>query len=339
MLQSIIVGFGRSGQYLHLPCIKKAAFSAENKQLFKQNILIVDPFIEKNNCIEPLPLYRSIYELVKCNPNVIKDSVLHICTPPNQHVPTIMEGVNLGFKNIIVEKPLTTNIKELNKLIEYSEDKDINIVIIANWLSSSLTYKIKDHIDNGLYGNVREILLEQDKPRFSRSINNTSHTNAFEVETPHQLALACYLLGVNTKIVHSKIYDMNIDQKKLVGMGGAEITLQHPSGSLCFIKSNLTSLVRKRMIKVSFDEYTIVGYYPSGSDDSYSKFMLFNKNHQLITSELIYDDSLSSCFLEYYTYFNDMKSKKPVSDMHFNKQVVAMLDQAKKLAIENLIIN
>lgn len=332
-MKSIIVGFGKAGQKLHLPCLMKA-FNTIPNELIYENIIIVDPNIQElSNGFESMkiPYYKSLTEIENVNP---EKAVIHICTPPNTHIEVLKEVAILGYKNILVEKPLATSNEEISEINSLQNKYQLDIIVIANWLSSNLTLTIKEKMYSGKFGEPQYVEIEQNKPRYSRSLENHSHTNIFDIEIPHQIGLSCYLLGTNATVLSSDARDMLVDNEVLHNMGKASLLLKHEGEVISNLKSDLTSMIRKRSIKILFKDYKMIGYYPSGSDDSYSRLSIYDKDNNLVSSKTLYDDPLSACFVEYYKYFGNKTINKPISDLHFNQKLIQLLSEAKEMCTE-----
>lgn len=328
-MKTIVMGFGHSGSRLHVPCLRKAHEQTAQEGLFSRPISVVDPFLSDlvSRESEDLNFSKHLEEADSFHPG---ETVVHICTPPGTHFEVIEETVRMGYRNFVVEKPLVTKRSDGEKIKQLKREKGLSILVVANWLSSQLTSRIMGEIRKGNLGEPKNLMIEQNKPRFSRSIHNSSHTSAFEVELPHQISLACHIMGVKAEVVDSHCYDMWVGEKCIPQLGGARVTLKHPGGKKSFLKSDLTSMVRKRTIQVEFEKHTLLGFYPSASDDSYAKIVFLDSDGQPFRSELMYDDPLSSCFIDYYRYFTGNFQEKPVSDLDFNLQVMDLLCKAQE---------
>ncbi|MNI04289.1 putative oxidoreductase [compost metagenome] len=326
MLRSLIVGFGRAGRGLHLHCLRKAFADEPGADLFDPRIGAVDP---RCNLSEPmehnLELFSSLDDVTAFD----KDStVVHICTPPEQHLETLRQVAERGYTKIIMEKPLTTTLSELKKIREVHKEFDLDLLVVANWLSSSLTDRLYQLIQSEVYGQLRHVTAIQNKSRLSRTLANQSHGNAFDVEIPHLVALIMFLGGTKVEVVTAEADDMHIDDRIIPGMGRAHLSLLHRNGLTSELLSDLEAPVRQRCIHLYFDQYRVVGYYPSGQDDSYSRIRIYSAEGHLISQQVMYDDPLTSVFTEYYQYYAG-HCGKPISDMEFNAAVIAAIHQAK----------
>ena len=237
----------------------------------------------------------------------------------------------MGFNKIIVEKPLTISLEDLERIIEIEESRQLDILVVANLIYSSLTSRINEIILSGMYGRVLHLSVEQNKPRFARTIANSSHTTVFDVELPHEVALSQYLLGPVRDITGSIYGDMVFNSSIVRKMGKAQIALLHKDGCTSTLYSDLTSPLRKRVVNVYFKDYLITGFYPVSSDDHHSQILVYYDS-MLSNSDVIEDDPLTNCLSEFYRYFIGETRDKPVSDLSFNAGVTRTLYRSKSLS-------
>ncbi|WP_433942878.1 Gfo/Idh/MocA family oxidoreductase [Paenibacillus sp. SN-8-1] len=328
MLQSLIIGFGRAGKGLHYHCLRKAYQTGSHTSLFNPQIGVVDPnFDHLGMSHSKLTGFSSLAEVEGFEP---ESTVVHICTPPELHTDSLLEVVKQGYRKIIMEKPLTTTEKELHVIRGIQDKYGCEVLVVANWLSSSLTRNIHALIKSNIFGPLRYLTAEQNKSRLSRTLANPSHHNAFDVEIPHLVALALLLGGTKASIKESEVKDMLFGDHVIPNMGMAKLTLHQEQGVISRLSSNLATPVRKRRIQLNFDSHVIFGYYPSAQDDSHAWLEICDGNGRLLDEQILHDDPLSAVFIEYYQYFAGI-GEKPVSDLDFNAKVVTLICEAKKL--------
>ncbi|RUT35701.1 hypothetical protein EJP77_01390 [Paenibacillus zeisoli] len=328
MLQSLIIGFGRAGKGLHYHCLRKANQTGSHTSLFHPQVGVVDPNVGALGLSQArLTGFSSLAEVKGFEP---ENTVVHICTPPELHTASLLEVVKMGYRKIIMEKPLTTTEKELEVIRGIQDKYRCEVLVVANWLSSSLTKSIHALIKSNIFGPLRYLTAEQNKSRLSRTLANPSHQNAFDVEIPHLVALSLLLGGTNAIIKESEVKDMLFGDHVIPNMGMAKLTLHQDQGLISRLSSNLATPVRKRRIQLNFDSHVVFGYYPSAQDDSHAWLEICDGNGRLLDEQILHDDPLSAVFIEYYQYFAGI-GEKPVSDLDFNAKVVTLICQAKKL--------
>jgi predicted dehydrogenase len=328
MLQPLIVGFGRAGRELHLRCLQKAR--ADHARLISPEIGVVayeEEYYDGSDA-NGLRLFESMADARKI---FGEDCIVHICTPPASHFSVIREAAELGFKRLIVEKPLASTLDEVEQIQALRKTHKLEVFVVATWLTSSLTARLKTMLDARSANAWTRMSISQLKPRFSRTLNNRSHTTALDVEIPHQVALSLYLIGRNMEVIAASCSDMRVNGTTIPLMGAATILLQGPNGQLCALHSDLTAPVRQRSIEIVFEDGgKVVGYFPSEGTDSFSQLHSFGQANELVKREVFFDDPLSTFLEETYRYFEFGLVQAPASNIDFHESVMSVLCEAKR---------
>jgi predicted dehydrogenase len=329
MLKSLIVGFGRAGNHLHLHCLRKAHLLYGDAQIFSPVVGIVDPIYKAEDVRDlGLQYYCQLEAVRGFDP---ESTVVHICTPPEDHLRTIRRVAELGYTRIIVEKPLAISPGEVAQIRSLQKKWDLDLLVVAVWLSSQLTSWLKQAVDTKRYGRLLDLTIEQHKPRFLRTFRDTSHLTAFEVELPHQVALAFYLAGQESQVLDASCAHMQLGNKTIPYMGNARMFMQHGSGVHSILFSNLMASARERFVKLVFHEHTILGYFPASRDIHYSDLTVYDENSRVLESQRLEDDPLTTCFREYYGYYL-RDGHTPISNLEFNASAISAIAQAKRLS-------
>ncbi len=330
MFQSLIVGFGRAGNHLHLHCLRKARKLYLNEQIFGDIIGIVDPKIVPAAFVheDTVRVFNDLMDVQGFDPAL---TVVHVCTPPADHLAVIRRIAGLGYTKIIIEKPMVMSMREVEEIRRLQEKWHLDLLVVAVWLSSALTKWLRDVVDSNRFGPLLQLTFEQHKPRFLRTLRDSGHTTAFDVELPHQVALALYLVGQEAQVIDAACTDMNLGAKAIPYMGGARMTMLHVRGAHSFLSSNLTAQSRRRFVKLSFRDHTVEGCFPASREISYSHLTVYDSHHNILESNRLDDDPLTTCFREYYSYYI-RDDCRPVSDLHFNTIVISALTQARVLS-------
>jgi predicted dehydrogenase len=328
MLRPLIVGFGRAGRDLHLRCLRKTR--AEHPHLISADVGVVteeDPYLS-DLCAGGI---RPFGSLADARQIFSEDSVVHICTPPATHFHVLQEAAELGYRRIIVEKPLACTMEEVSLIRALRARYKLQIFVVATWLSSSLTARLKAMLAAPPAGAWTKMSIQQLKPRFSHTLNNRSHTSALEVEIPHQVALSLYLAGTNVEVTAASCSDMRVNGTTVPLMGSASIVLQHVNGQSSWLHSDLTAPVRERSVEIVFaDGRRVVGYYPSEAKDSFSQLHVYNGENALVSRDVFFDDPLSTFLAETYAYFECGAGDPPPSNLDFHEAVMSVLWEAKR---------
>ena len=177
----IIIGTGKAA-YLHY---------LKYRKMHIKNIFFVNP-IKTSKYIKKELIYESIDNVLsKINKAFV---IVDICTPKSLFVNIVNEIITKGIKNIIVEKPFVVNQNY------FKDKKNINILMIENYIFSSITILIKKIIKSNKL-KILKIYTNFSKNRIKDSISGRGMINlndiptSFEIEIPHQIYLANFLIN------------------------------------------------------------------------------------------------------------------------------------------------
>jgi predicted dehydrogenase len=324
MQSTLIVGFGRAGRGLHWNVLRRLRGSGSHPELFRDtppvvwDVRPVDRAVEE----EGVRVADSLTEArALLDPG---HTVVHLCTPPAQRLAVLRELARLGFRQILVEKPLVSDVSELDRIEEVRRAESLRMMVVAHWLESQLTRRISLVIEGGGLGALRRIRFHQHKPRLLRTLNTTGHPTAFDVEMPHSVGVVLRLAGDAT-VRDAQWGDMRIGSVTVPRMGTARLVLEHTGGVRTEILSDLASPVRQRMIELDFDRGRVVGHYPISEEDDHAHLTVTAGRRQAGT--VFRDDSLGRFLLRAYERFASGADLDP--DFTLNTRVVLLLDAAK----------
>ncbi|MFW6640939.1 oxidoreductase [Nocardiopsis algeriensis] len=260
MLHTLVVGLGRSGEGLHLPSLAKAR--AQAPALFAPGPVVgFDPFRGE---VDGVLMTDSLEEAVRSAPP--QRTVVHLCTPPHLRSEPLEHLARLGYRMVVVEKPLAPDLVELAALARLRRRWGLDITVTTQWLDSALTRRLRAAVRSGAFGELRTVAVRQNKPRFTRTAEEPGHPTAFDVEVPHALAVLVDLAG-GADVTSASLDDMATDRTTLPRMGRARLGLVHHRGVLSSVESDLTSPVRERRIVLEFDRAVLTGHYPCSAAD------------------------------------------------------------------------
>lgn len=324
-MRSFVVGLGRAGAGLHLPVLAKLRSSTP--QLFgnapvvacepRQNVaarpgLVVEPTLATAaDGLDPA------------------ETVVHVCTPPTERLTVLSELATLGFRKIIVEKPLAADIDDLARIIRLRRKHKLHIEVVEPWLTSTLTWRLVELIRGGRFGAPKSIDIVQNKPRFRRSLMAPGHPTAFDVELPHGVALALRLAGA-ARVTHASGTDLEVEGNLGPRMGGAVVGLRHNTGIHTEIRSDLTSPVRERRVTVEFEKGGAVGHFAVSGDDHHSQLTL--RSNGRTEHAVLRDDSMTEWMFQAYRKFQ--LGGEQTLGFTFATEVVQLLSVAKNICAE-----
>ena len=254
MRKTLIVGFGRSGRDLHLQCLRRMPSPAGNGAA-PSRIGIVD-FGKRTLSIATPSDVEGFASLADARREFDGETVVHVCTPPATHLDVMCEAARQGYSRIIVEKPLVDRATDLAAIHRLVNEHRLTIFVVANWLSSALTWRVRQFLSDRPERGWSRVTISQVKPRFSRTLSTVSRETIFDVEIPHQIALSLFLGGADLEVRRAECTDMVVNSTRIPYMGKASITLEDKYGRVIVVYSDLTSPVRQRSVEVLFDDGT-----------------------------------------------------------------------------------
>ncbi|MFF0148818.1 putative dehydrogenase [Amycolatopsis sulphurea] len=325
-MQTLVVGLGRAGAGLHVPVLAKARSLAPD--LFGDEPVVgCDP----GRPVPANPRLTVARDLDHARRLVEpKDTVVHVCTPPDVRTAVVAELAAHGFRRFVVEKPLAPDTDELARMQRLIRKHRLRLEVVEPWLASTLTHRLTEVVRDNEFGELRAITIEQDKPRFRRSLSGSAGQNAFDVELPHGVGLALRLAG-NARVTHATGYDLVLDDLVVPRMGGAEVGLRHTSGVRSRITSDLTSPIRQRRVTCEFTHGTAVGHYPVSEDDDHAQLTLTRNGRT--EHAVLRDDCLLSWMIGAYRgFWRGVAS--PARGMLGSSEVVRILSVAKNVCAE-----
>ncbi|MEO5874858.1 MAG: oxidoreductase [Streptosporangiaceae bacterium] len=299
-LQTFIVGFGRSGLDLHWKTLRRLRESGN--PLFATAPAVVwdarDITAEAHReGLIPVASLKQARELL--DP---RDTVVHLCTTPDSRLGLLNELADLGFRRILVEKPLAADLTTAYEIDALRHERDLELTVVAQWLESGLVRRMQDLIDSAELGRLVSIKVAQHKSRVDRTLSSAGHhPTAFDVELPHSLGCVLRLAG-NAWLTGAALLDMVTEDAVVPGMGSARTVLEHDNGVCTEIFSDLVSPVRVRRVVLTFTEGTAIGFFPVSGDDNYAHLRILRGIRQGVS--VFADDALSAFFVKVYTDYS-----------------------------------
>lgn len=330
-LGTLVVGLGRSGAGLHVPALTLARSAQAANALFAdQPFITVDPHGDRH---DPLPGTVDAGSLAAAaDLTDPAHTVVHLCTPPTIRVKALAELGRLGFRKIIIEKPLTSDERCLDEIGRLRWHWDLDLVVVAQWLASTLTGRIQQILRDGQHGSLRSIRIIQRKPRFTRSLADDGHPTAFDVEMPHSVGVALAIAGT-ASVRDAGWADMTFGDVTIPRLGTAWLSLDHAAGVRTEIRSDLTAPARERQITLELDGATLIGHYPSSGADEYAQLRIAANGSE--TGEIFRDDALTAFIVASYARFAVARPRhqraEPDADLARSAEVVRLIGAAKRI--------
>jgi len=330
-LRTLIVGAGRAGRGLHLAGITRARAVCPDGVFAREQPLAIDPSRRARDVALDEYDVDVRESLAAVDHAHAACTVAHVCTPPLQRVAIVRALAELGYRNLLVEKPLATSHAELEQIEDLVAAFHLRLGVVSPWLSSALTARLQEHLRAGDIGRVRRMTVYQHKPRFSRTLEGVHHPTAFDVEVPHSVALALLLCGDDATVVCAACRHMEIDGVVVPFLGAARLRLRHAGGVLVDIQSDLMAPLRRRTVRVEGETGALTGYYSICGDDHYAQLARADRRSTRRSREIFHDEPFPRLLAQWYRGVAGA-GPMPVSDLAFNRRVVELLCEAKRRA-------
>ena len=326
MFQTLIVGLGRSGRGLHLPVLSRARAVQASQHLFDDRpIVAFNPWGAQPELADAV----LVHSLVQASEITDPDrTVVHLCSPPAARVKVLEQLARLGFQKVIVEKPLAVDEQDLAEIAWLRRRWDLELMVVAPWLASTLTHRILQTLQGGELGALRSVFVVQRKPRFTRSLAGCGHPTAFDIEIPHSVGVALAIAG-SADVSHARLTDMTFEDVVIPRLGSAWLSLDHENGVCTEIFSDLTSPTRERRITLKLEHGTITGHYPNSEADHTAQLSTTIKGSE--TRSVFLDDALTTFILRTYEHF--AAPRQDSDNLTLNAEVVRLLSEAKRICL------
>jgi predicted dehydrogenase len=269
-------------------------------------VVVVGNMIEKE--IEKFaikePRFICLKHLSELNEIVNNQEIIDICTPTETHSEVLFDMVSRGFKNFIVEKPLTTTIGDLEKL----KSVNIHVKVVHNYLFSQATRKILELIEQK---EIEPVALfsffckdRKSDTILKRGFNEASPPHVFTIEIPHQLYLATAIAG-KAKVLTASSNAMKINKTVFNCHGFGAVQFEHHSSKnqmainsfhfSCLYSDNCV----KRIVIIGKDGKKMTIDYPI-TPKLLSSNIFLEQNKKLIYQEQFSNDDMLYHALQYY---------------------------------------
>jgi predicted dehydrogenase len=350
-LGAVVVGLGRAGLGLHIPVLEKIRHDNAAASPFGAVVGLVDS-VEAGT---RRGLHRLEYDYgydpgrVGCATSLagLKDvdpdhTIVHICTPADDHVSALREATEVGFRRIIVEKPCASNTAEVDEMRRIADRTGASIAVINPYLYSRSVASCKDKIQQ--VGRLPHYLeFEMSKPRITPTLAGRSRPESvMDVELPHQIATALHLTGASqyrvlrAEVRHMHYREMDTEPCRVVPNMGVGIVVLELDECIAVLVSSLDALTRTRVLKLRFPNLEHVeAFLPVTGDDhtsvviEYTGLNTDGSTEQQRVAKLP-DNMLARCLFDMYLRF--ITDSPQISDLTFNRKVIDVMDKAKTFA-------
>jgi len=304
-LKAAIIGYGYWGP--------KLARNFLNSSKFQINYVVDN---KPNNLIKAkneIPLAIGLNNLDEIKAENL--DLIILSTPTITHFKLVKKF--LKFTNVLVEKPLSLNLKHTRELEKIAKKSKNLLFVDYPFIFSGSTNFIKKIIKNNELGK----LLEIESYREQAPIRNDCDV-IWDLGV-HDLSILRYLLNRNPLKIHSHKYKTGNQKKN----DTAYINLEYSNNLKVFIKNSWISPVKTRVIKFKFSKGILI------CDENealykikiYKKLNLKNTNYKLEIPEIDLTEPLLN--LVNYISFSITNKKNEIYNKNFNEDITKVLQK------------
>lgn len=175
-------------------------------------------------------LYRSIETTFNYR-DIIDDPLIDIvtvATPVHTHFKLASEALLAG-KHVFVEKPMTSSVKDAEKLVELSQKNGCKLMVGHTFIYTSAVRRMKEIVDSGELGDIYYISSQRlNLGLFQQDINVVWDL------APHDISIILYLLGkepVSVSAIGESHINPHVEDV-------AVLTMRFTDSQIAFVKSS-----------------------------------------------------------------------------------------------------
>jgi len=323
MVKIGIIGYGYWG-----PNLVRNFYAARNSMIKA----VADARTERLDQLEKI--FPSI-ERVKDATHIINDpniDAVVIATPVFTHFSLARQAL-LNGKHVLIEKPITSSVKEAETLIDLAEKKGLLLMVDHTFLYTGAVQKIKQLIDNRELGSVTYL----DSTRINLGLFQPDINVLWDL-APHDISILNYLVkekphSINaTGVTHTKNDVENI----------AYLTINYESGFIAHFNCSWSSPVKIRMMLIGGDKKMVlyndleptekIKVYDTGydhkTDEEKKKVLVDYRTGDIYVPKLNTAEALSGMANDFINCIE--QKKKPVSSYEIGLDVVKILEASDK---------
>jgi len=306
-----IIGYGYWG--------KKLARNFQNSSYFEILSIVDKKKFNLTNAKKNFSSVECYSNYKKAVKNDLVDLIV-ISTPTSTHYDIAKYALE-NSKNVLVEKPLSLSIKQVNKLNKIAKSKKRMIFVDYPFLFSGTINFIKKIISQNKYGKILEI------ESFREQAPIRNDTNVIWDLSTHDISILTYLLNQQPISIQT-IKKENIKRGLC---DNVYINLKYRQNLNVVIKNSWISPTKIRLIKIKFRKAILY----CDENESLYKIKIYkkkNKNDTFDYSLEVPEIDLTEPLSKMTTYiYNCMKkNKNPLFEDDFNKRITFTLEKINR---------
>ena len=305
MYKVALIGYGYWGP--------KLARNIQNSNHFEIKSIIDTSEKNLNNAKKDFPLSNSLknYRLL----DLSKIDLVVISTPTKTHFK--MANYFLNYTNVLIEKPLALNLKEVSSLEKKSKKLRNQLFVDYPFIFSGSINYIKEIIKKNKYGKLLEIESFREQAPIRKDANVVWDLGV------HDISILRYLLNSNPIKIRSLKYNTVKTKQK----DTAYMNLDYKNNLKVFIKNSWISPLKIRVIKFKFQKGIII----CDENEAIYKLKLFTKKDQSLPNfklDLPEVDLSEPLFNLMQYVANSLKTKtNPIFKNNFNIDITKVLEK------------
>jgi len=234
MIEVGLVGFGLAGRAFHAPVIRAVPGLRLAAILQRSGTEAAEKYPD-------VRIVRSMDELLAMR----EIRLVVIATPNETHYPFAMHCLEAG-RDVVVDKPFTTTVKEAVSLLEYAKKAKRLLTVYQNRRYDGDFQAIRQVVASGVLGRIVRFETAYDryrpqlKPGAWRETTRPGSGILFDI-APHLIDHAFVLFGLPEAITA----DVRIEREKALADDAFDITLHFANGLRAVLRSSILAAAQR----------------------------------------------------------------------------------------------
>lgn len=301
-----------------------------NKELFNL-VALVDQ--KKQNLIpykEKAKTFSNIDDLIKAD---IEFDCCIVATSTNTHFEITKKMLNSGV-NCLVEKPITTNFKDAQKLFEIAKKKNLTLMVDHTFLYDDGILELKKYIENGTLGKILHLSFERTNLGPIRS-----DVNAAWDLSAHDLSIIVSLIKkdpINIFVAAKAFLNNEIEDMFNISLDYGDIFVTVFTSWYHPIKSRVIKVVGDKKMAVwnGLDPNNELMIYDKGVRKNIAKYDYGINRYSLKFGDVLIptfekSEPLKNVLIDFYNRINKLENNE-LNDTNLTLRVIKLLEEINK---------
>ncbi len=295
----------------------------------KNNIAAVDPRDDRLNEVKELGINSVFTDLDEALHNDFNASI--VCSPTSMHIEQSKKLMNKNI-NILMEKPLCSDLKGIEDLIQLKEKNNITFMMAYVFRFSPLTKKVKELLDEKEIGQIlyargefSEYLPDwhpyEDYRTFYMAKKELGGGSI--LDQCHIMDLFHFLIGNFSSVYafNSKISNLEIQADDI-----AELTIEFDNKVMGSIHTDIFGRKHKKKFEIKGTEGNIIWDFYNKSVTLYKSSL----NKDIIFNE--FDEDFNNCYIDELNMFISACKDKSldIPDLNVGIDTMKLILEAEK---------